>query len=102
DAVGTPKNVQLPVRSPSRANRVTPYQMKKIQSRSPGPSAAERRAASHRSTRAPAIPDSDSYRNSGWKWIDSGKEGEHAYWAIRWAQSILIPHGRAVGGPYSS
>ena len=35
-AVGIPKNVQLPLRRNSRTNRVVPYQMKKIPSRSPG------------------------------------------------------------------
>src|SRR4029078_50839 len=35
DAVGIPKNVQLPLRSPSRANRVSPYQTKKISQTEP-------------------------------------------------------------------
>ena len=41
-AVGTPKNVQLSWRSVSRKNRVSPYQTKKISSRSPGRSRLRR------------------------------------------------------------
>ena len=47
-------------------NRVDPYQMKKIPSRSPGTSHFAWRASQSRVI-APRSPDSDSYRNSGWK-----------------------------------
>ena len=101
-AVGTPKNVQLSTRKPSSANRVRPYHTRKISRRSPGTSRELARRASQISTIAPAIPDSDSYRNSGWKCVVSGYVTRSVYGATRWAASILIPHGRVVGGPYSS
>ena len=41
-AVGTPKNVQLSWRRVSRKNRVSPYQTKKVSSRSPGRSRLRR------------------------------------------------------------
>ena len=50
--------------------------------------------------------DRDSYRNSGWKcWpsVAFGSEpGGQAYWATRFLHWMAIPHGRFVGGPYSS
>ena len=97
-----PKKVQLPVRMNSSTNRVAPYQTKKISSRSPGTSLAVRRLASHSSVAAPIRPDTDSYRNNGWKCVVASGKSSHGYAATRWAQSIAIPHGNVVGGPYSS
>ena len=48
-------------------------------------------------------PEIDSYRKSGWKRVAvSGNSAGQGYAATRWAQSIGIPHGSVVGGPYSS
>src|SRR4051794_19909744 len=53
-------------------------------------------------TRAPISPDSDSYRNSGWKRVVSNGNEAHGYASMRWTHSMGMPHGRVVGGPYSS
>src|SRR5436189_2588659 len=105
-ATGTPKNVQLSARNVSRKNRTTPYQTKKTSSRSPVRSRLRRWKPIQMSVTAPSAPEIDSYRKSGWKnWpsVSVGAEpGGQAYAATRWAQSIGMPHGSVVGGPYSS
>ena len=55
-----------------------------------------------RAPRAPRSPDRPSYRNSGWKCVVSSGNAVHGYSATRWRQSMAMPHGRSVGGPYSS
>ena len=75
-AVGTPKNVQLPSRNASSVNRTAPYQMKKTSSRSPGRSRLRAWKPSQMRTIAPSAPDSDSYRNSGWNRVVSGRTAQ--------------------------
>ena len=91
------------VRSNSSTNRTLPYQMKNTATRSPGRSRCPYRRVSNRIVTNPRKPESDSYRNSGWKCspsVAAGSEpGGHAYSTTRWAQSIAMPHGRFVGGP---
>ena len=105
-AIGTPKNVQLSARRASRPNRTTPYQMKNTASRSPVRRRRAYRRARNSSTSRPRKPDTDSYRNSGWKCCPSVAFGSEpagqAYWTIRCEHWIAIPHGRFVGGPYNS
>ena len=48
------------------------------------------------------MPLTDSYRKSGWKPVVAGGYIVQGYGATRWAQSMVMPHGRSVGGPYSS
>ena len=97
-----PEHVQLPVRSVSSANRTAAYQIRKIRNRSPGRIRAPHRRAMYRSVTAPMIPLTDSYRNSGWKHVVSNGYVVHGYAMTRWSQSMAMPHGRFVGGPYSS
>ena len=70
-AVGTPKKVQLSCRKVSRTKRTRPYQTKKSRIRSPGRSRFRAWNPSQIRKSAPSSPDSDSYRNSGWKSVVS-------------------------------
>ena len=98
-AVGIPKNVQLSVRSVSSSSRTTAYQTRNRRNRSPGRRRAPHRRAIQSRVTAPMIPLRDSYRNSGWKNVESTGYVAHGYSAIRCSQSIAMPHGSVVGGP---
>ena len=54
-----------------------PYQTKKIRSRSPEMSLCDQRRPSQIRTSAPMIPEIDSYRNSGWKYVGRTGYAEH-------------------------
>ena len=106
-AVGTPKNVQLSARgaSPARTGRCRTRRRRPGAGR-PAAAACEAWKPIQIRTSAPSAPESDSYRKSGWKRVEvSGQgaaPGSRGRAAIRWAQSIGIPHGSVVGEPYSS
>ena len=76
--------------------------MSQIRNRSPGRIRGPQRRAIQSSVIAPRMPLTDSYRKSGWKPVVSGGYIVHGYCGTRWAQSMVMPHGRSVGGPYSS
>ena len=76
-AVGTPKKVQLSWRKVSRTKRTRPYQTKKSRIRSPGRSRFRAWNPSQIRASAPSSPDSDSYRNSGWKNVVSNGNVSH-------------------------
>ena len=77
---GCRRTSSCPARSVSRTNRTTPYQMKKTSSRSPGPQPRAQRGSRARSaTSAPSTPESDSYRNSGWKRGRLAGDSAHGY-----------------------
>src|SRR4029079_16996537 len=101
-AVGTPKNVQFPVRRVSSAMRTIAYQIRNTRNRSPGRIRGPHRRAIHSSAIAPMIPLTDSYRNSGWKNVESKGYDAHGYSDTPCSQSIAMPQGSVVGGPYSS
>ena len=102
-AVGMPKKVQLSTRRVSSTNRTTAYQMRKIRNRSPGRIRLPNRRAIQSSVTA---PDDAAQRLVQEQRLEarSSRSGywEHGYSTTRWAQSIAMPHGRFVGGPYSS
>ena len=101
-AVGMPKNVQLSRRRFSSRNRVVPYQTRKISSRSPEISFDDQRAAEPDQEQRAEDPRDRLVQEQR---VEVGRLGEPLVQGTPRSggrSRSLIPHGRVVGGPYSS